>query len=53
MAASIGHLPAADFPVAEIANGTITAKIYLPDPKQGFYQGTRFDWSGVLYSLAF
>jgi hypothetical protein len=53
MAVSIGHLAAADFPSAEIKNGAITAKVYLPEPKQGFYQGTRFDWSGVLYSLEF
>jgi len=53
MSMSIGHLGAADFPTAEIKNGKITAKIYLPEAKRGFYQGTRFDWSGVLYSLQF
>ena len=53
MSVSIGHLAAADFPSAEIKNGKISAKIYLPEAKRGFYQGTRFDWSGVLYSLQF
>ncbi len=53
MSVSIGHLGAADFPSAEIENGKISAKIYLPEVKRGFYQGTRFDWSGVLYSLQF
>ncbi len=53
MGVSIGHLGAADFPSAEIKNGKISAKIYLPEAKRGFYQGTRFDWSGVLYSLQF
>jgi hypothetical protein len=53
MGVSIGHLGAADFPSAEIKNGQISAKIYLPELKNGFYQGTRFDWSGVLYSLQF
>jgi hypothetical protein len=44
-------LMAAGPPVAEISNGTISATVYLPDPVNGFYQGTRFDWSGVVRSL--
>lgn len=46
-------LPAADFPQTQISNGQITAKIYLPDPKNGYYRSTRFDWSGVIYSLRY
>jgi hypothetical protein len=46
-------LSSADFPQTEIANGVIRAKIYLPDAKNGFYRGTRFDWSGVVYSLQY
>ena len=42
---------AADPPVAEISNGKIRATVYLPDPVNGFYQGTRFDWSGVVRSI--
>ncbi len=42
---------AADFPQAEISNGAITAKLYLPDPANGYYRGTRFDWSGQISSL--
>ncbi len=38
-------------PQTEITNGLITAKIYLPESERGFYRGTRFDWSGVIYSL--
>ena len=41
----------ADNPSAEITNGLIRAKLYLPDAQNGFYRGTRFDWSGVVYSL--
>lgn len=41
----------ADHPSAEISNGTVTAQIYLPDPQEGYYRGTRFDWSGAIYSL--
>lgn len=36
---------------AEISNGLIHAEIKLPDAQNGFYRGTRFDWSGVIYSL--
>jgi hypothetical protein len=46
-------LPAADFPQAEISNGALKAKLYLPDPQRGYYQGTRFDWSGQIPSLEF
>jgi hypothetical protein len=46
-----GALAAEDFPKAEISNGVVTAKFYLPDPARGYYRGTRFDWSGVIYSL--
>jgi hypothetical protein len=44
---------AADFPQATISNGQIRAKLYLPDPQQGYYRGTRFDWSGVIASLEY
>lgn len=38
-------------PQAEIANGRITATVYLPDAAAGYYRGTRFDWSGAIASL--
>lgn len=44
-------LIAAGPPTAEISNGKISATVYLPDPVNGFYRGTRFDWSGVVRSL--
>lgn len=44
---------AADFPQADIANGPLRAKLYLPDAGRGYYQGTRFDWSGQVASLEF
>jgi hypothetical protein len=40
-----------EIPQAEITNGLLRAKLYLPDPKKGYYRGTRFDWSGVIHSL--
>ena len=38
-------------PQAEISNSQIRAKLYLPDAQDGYYRGTRFDWSGVISSL--
>jgi hypothetical protein len=46
-------LAAADYPRAEIINGLIKARLYLPDPANGYYRGTRFDWSGVIYGLEY
>ena len=40
-------------PQAEITNGVIRARIYLPDVKTGFYRGTRFDWSGIVGALEY
>ena len=38
-------------PEAEISNGIIHARFYLPDSAVGYYRSTRFDWSGVMPSL--
>ncbi|MGA2149898.1 MAG: hypothetical protein ABSH49_33655 [Bryobacteraceae bacterium] len=53
VAACTALLPAAEFPNAEITNGRIRAKIYLPNEQNGYYRATRFDWSGVVYSLQY
>jgi hypothetical protein len=42
-----------NFPRTTISNGLIKAEILLPDETKGYYQGTRFDWSGVIESLKF
>src|SRR5579871_350531 len=44
---------AADPPQAEISNGIVDARFYLPDPESGYYRATRFDWSGVISSLEY
>jgi hypothetical protein len=41
------------YPRTEITNGLVRAGLYLPDPSEGYYRGTRFDWSGVIYSLTY
>src|SRR5437870_11188086 len=40
-------------PEAEIGNGSLRVRLYLPDAKTGFYRGTRFDWSGVIGGLEY
>jgi len=50
---TIGAAMAADVPQADIANGVVKAKLYLPDAQNGYYQGTRFDWAGVIASLEY
>jgi len=41
------------YPRATISNGSVNAVVYLPDPKNGYYRGVRFDWSGVVGCLAY
>ena len=43
----------ASYPKASISNGVITAMVYLPDSKNGYYRGSRFDWSGVVPCLSY
>ncbi|WP_128545869.1 hypothetical protein [Larkinella soli] len=42
-----------DVPQADLSNGSVKAKLYLPDPKAGYYRGVRFDWSGVIAGLEY
>ena len=41
------------FPETEITNGLIRTRLYLPDSNKGYYQATRFDWSGIISSLEY
>ena len=45
--------PVDPYPQAQITNGLIKARLYLPDSKTGFYRGTRFDWAGVMPELEY
>lgn len=49
----MGNVLAQQNPQAEITNGQIHAKLYLPDARTGFYRGTRFDWAGAISSLTY
>jgi hypothetical protein len=41
------------FPQADITNGIVHARCYLPDTANGYYRSTRFDWSGVMPALEY
>ncbi len=41
------------YPKIKLSNGVLDATVYLPDAQNGFYRGTRFDWSGVIGSLEY
>jgi len=40
-------------PTGHISNGQVDVSFYIPDAANGFYRGTRFDWSGIIYSLLY
>lgn len=42
-----------EYPSARISNRHVVMKLYLPDPINGYYRATRFDWSGIIYSLEY
>ena len=47
----IGNTTVVDPPQVEITNGIIHALLYLPDAENGYYRGSRFDWSGIVSNL--
>jgi hypothetical protein len=49
----LASFDAPDAPTDEIFNDIVRAKLYLPDASSGYYRGVRFDWSGVIYDLAY
>jgi hypothetical protein len=53
LALAAGLISAQSHPSHQISNGEITATVYLPDAKVGFYKTTRFDWSGAIGSLTY
>ena len=40
-------------PQAQLDNGLLHVTVDLPNAADGFYRGTRFDWSGVIENLTF
>jgi hypothetical protein len=48
-----GPVLGADYPETTITNGVLEARFLLPDAQNGYYRGTRFDWSGAISSLQY
>jgi hypothetical protein len=48
---ALAQAAAPSFPKAEIASPAIQATLQVPDVNDGYYRGTRFDWSGSILSL--
>ncbi|SEO07137.1 hypothetical protein SAMN05192574_105195 [Mucilaginibacter gossypiicola] len=46
-------IPSTSSPKHTISNGMIVADLYLVDPENGYYCGTRFDWAGVFSGLRY
>jgi hypothetical protein len=40
-------------PRVSISNGAVKAVVLLPDANNGYYRGSRFDWSGVVGCLTY
>jgi len=40
-------------PQAQLTNGQLKLLVYLPDPVNGYFKGTRFDWAGVIGRLEY
>jgi hypothetical protein len=53
LACAILPVSAQQDPKIELSNGLLSATIYRPDPRDGFYRGTRFDWAGVIARLEY
>jgi hypothetical protein len=51
--ANCSSVEQSSYPKAVISNGLVNAVVYLPDAKNGYYRGSRFDWAGVVGCLAY
>jgi hypothetical protein len=47
-ASTCADVPHGDHPKTLLSNGKLSALVFLPDAKDGYYRSTRFDWSGVV-----
>jgi hypothetical protein len=41
-------IPENSYPKAFLSAGKVDAVVYLPDPENGSYRSSRFDWSGIV-----
>ncbi len=50
---SQGKIDLGNYPNIVISNNNVRMKVFTPDPQNGLYRATRFDWSGVIGSVQF
>lgn len=43
--------PLPEYPHVVLTNENIEMSVFLPDKEKGFYRGSRFDWSGMVWQL--
>ena len=48
-----GQMDPGRFPRLTLDNNVVRMELYLPDPGRGSYRATRFDWSGIIYRVAY
>ena len=53
LAAAAAQSDTTAWPQADLSNGVLHARFYLPDAQTGYYRSTRFDWSGVMPVLEY
>ncbi len=49
----MGKIKMKNCPSVELSNGIIKCKLYIPDAKNGYYRGSRFDWSGLIRKVIY
>ena len=46
-------LPHSDHPKVALSNGELDAVLFSPDPANGYYRSSRFDWAGVIGCVSY
>lgn len=41
------------YPYVMLSNGLVDTSVFLPKPGKGFYRGTRYEWSGMIWQLTY
>lgn len=41
------------YPATTLSNKFLNVRLYLPDAEEGYYRGTRFDWSGLISRIEY
>lgn len=44
---------AVEYPQTTLTNGAMEMLVYLPDAENGYYRGSRFEWSGLIQQIRY